>query len=431
MEFKCPQCERTVVADESARGQVVECPHCGKGIVVPRKVNISSVASARTKSPIPLSPRPLTPIPLSATPLSPRPLSPRKHDATSDRAELRSTEHSDREQTIAIQPVHMEHLVQSPHPSRPSPFSSLADKKKADDTHEEERRNRPKERMALIVVATAFVIMCGYTTGGLLHMARQSSARYEELLERIERNSRNIHEEVDPSKEAVESKMSQIADRIKELEDAHAALKRDFGSALKRLTDVEELADQSDEDLVKRSKLFEEKHAVLLQRIELLSQQVNTFISARQLEQSKLVVQLPTQPQAEVEDKPSAPTDSPHESIEDLRLQLKNNLAEIKRLRESNPSCYLNPKPTDITNVRKTSKGDKYSINSMTFVRDRFYCTKCKGVNPPCDVCRQRSFNSWREARDNVEETKKINSRIAELQSQVTRLKKQISAISE
>ena len=35
IEFKCPQCGQSVAADESSRGQVAECPHCGKGIVVP------------------------------------------------------------------------------------------------------------------------------------------------------------------------------------------------------------------------------------------------------------------------------------------------------------------------------------------------------------------------------------------------------------
>lgn len=35
-EFKCPQCGGAIEADDSFRGQTVECPHCGKGIVVPR-----------------------------------------------------------------------------------------------------------------------------------------------------------------------------------------------------------------------------------------------------------------------------------------------------------------------------------------------------------------------------------------------------------
>ena len=36
VEFKCPQCGNAVSVDESYRGQVVECPHCAKGIVVPK-----------------------------------------------------------------------------------------------------------------------------------------------------------------------------------------------------------------------------------------------------------------------------------------------------------------------------------------------------------------------------------------------------------
>ncbi len=35
-EFKCPQCGGAIEADDFFRGQTVECPHCGKGIVVPR-----------------------------------------------------------------------------------------------------------------------------------------------------------------------------------------------------------------------------------------------------------------------------------------------------------------------------------------------------------------------------------------------------------
>ena len=36
-EFKCPQCGQMVSADETLRGLVLPCPHCEKGIVVPKK----------------------------------------------------------------------------------------------------------------------------------------------------------------------------------------------------------------------------------------------------------------------------------------------------------------------------------------------------------------------------------------------------------
>lgn len=35
-KFNCPQCGQAVETDEDNRGHVAECPHCGKGIVVPR-----------------------------------------------------------------------------------------------------------------------------------------------------------------------------------------------------------------------------------------------------------------------------------------------------------------------------------------------------------------------------------------------------------
>ena len=51
IEFKCPQCGKTVAADESARGQVAECPFCGKGIVVPRVT--TSLSSSTSPHPPP------------------------------------------------------------------------------------------------------------------------------------------------------------------------------------------------------------------------------------------------------------------------------------------------------------------------------------------------------------------------------------------
>ena len=40
-KFNCPQCGQEIEADESARGQVAKCPHCEKGIVVPRNTQKS------------------------------------------------------------------------------------------------------------------------------------------------------------------------------------------------------------------------------------------------------------------------------------------------------------------------------------------------------------------------------------------------------
>ena len=37
-QFKCPQCGADVLAEDELRGQVLSCPYCKKGIVVPNKI---------------------------------------------------------------------------------------------------------------------------------------------------------------------------------------------------------------------------------------------------------------------------------------------------------------------------------------------------------------------------------------------------------
>ena len=68
IEFKCPQCGQTVEADESDRGQVAACPHCGKGIVVPRgKPRLAPVGNVgmggRAERSIPSEQNPFKPTP--------------------------------------------------------------------------------------------------------------------------------------------------------------------------------------------------------------------------------------------------------------------------------------------------------------------------------------------------------------------------------
>lgn len=60
-EFKCPQCGETIEADDTFRGQVAECPSCGKGIVIPHTGGVP-------KSPSTKRLRPVSPPPMSANP---------------------------------------------------------------------------------------------------------------------------------------------------------------------------------------------------------------------------------------------------------------------------------------------------------------------------------------------------------------------------
>ena len=53
--FKCPQCGKSVEADDSFQGQVAECPSCKKGIVVPFRPPSDSVKTQRIQA---VPPRP-------------------------------------------------------------------------------------------------------------------------------------------------------------------------------------------------------------------------------------------------------------------------------------------------------------------------------------------------------------------------------------
>ena len=43
-DFTCPQCGVLIEVEESLRGLVLECPSCGKGVVVPPKPQLKPVA---------------------------------------------------------------------------------------------------------------------------------------------------------------------------------------------------------------------------------------------------------------------------------------------------------------------------------------------------------------------------------------------------
>lgn len=56
-KFNCPQCGQKIEANESFRGQVAECPHCGKGIVVPSGTKKLPMAHRKFSKPTPVVPQ--------------------------------------------------------------------------------------------------------------------------------------------------------------------------------------------------------------------------------------------------------------------------------------------------------------------------------------------------------------------------------------
>ena len=125
-------------------------------------------------------------------------------------------------------------------------------------------------------------------------------------------------------------------------------------------------------------------------------------------------------------------------SIEELMRQYKANMAEIKRLRESNPGCILVPshKQARFLETRFAEKRHRWYClkEKITYVRDMFRCTHCKsefGVKSDkarlggcCEVSKKQSFKKWSIGIANAEETAKINARIDKLYKECAELKK-------
>ena len=147
---------------------------------------------------------------------------------------------------------------------------------------------------------------------------------------------------------------------------------------------------------------------------------------------------LPEEPQVTMQKEPTVQDEPTEGAIDDLQKKLNDNLAELKKLVDKNPACYLNPSSTSIINVSKriaTAKDRRYcSCINVTLVRDMFYCSGCKRVrgmndSPCCNVSRKQSYYRWMMERKKVDETSRINSRIDELYTENESLEKQIRSM--
>ena len=124
-------------------------------------------------------------------------------------------------------------------------------------------------------------------------------------------------------------------------------------------------------------------------------------------------------------------------SVDELAGRYKANLAEIKRLRETNPGCMLVPshEQTRILETRFATKNQQWYCNKaqITYVRDMFRCTHCKkefGITSAiaksgcCEVSRKQSFKKWSKGVEDAQKTAEINERIEALFKENAELKK-------
>ena len=411
-KFNCPQCGQPIEADESYCGQTVECPRCGKGIVVPR---------IKLRSPLEGIVQPLNK------------LSKQNYEsgATTRREQSpklrRIQQKSSTDSSAGLQEPPF--FPMQTNENGPSDVQSRDNLPPANNNEQETMRNDAGMVANSLVL---FFVMVVFVVGGGIFVTSRCDKKCTALRSLIEQ-----------TRDRPDEKSSQLFDSVTELKETHAALLKDIEGLERRVADMEIAQKQYGEDLANQNKTLEKKCTVLLERIESLSQQVSeNSSSVHQLERGRPSIQLPVQPQVIAQNEPENTDNPPEESLADLQRHLDNNLAEIKKLVKKNPACYLNPSDTSIINVAKkiaTMKDRRYcACANVTFVRDAFYCTSCKRTtryrggmdyDGCCDVSRKQSFHRWLAVREKVDETTEINARIDELYAENESFEKQLRSM--
>lgn len=104
----------------------------------------------------------------------------------------------------------------------------------------------------------------------------------------------------------------------------------------------------------------------------------------------------------------------------DKSVKLKEN--EILELRKTNPACLLRPVSRSIVHLEvklPTREQKRYYFKQVTYVRARFYCTRCNKEHNyrKCKTSAKMSWPRWRDHYDKINDTtmwnKKIDARMS------------------
>ena len=383
IEFKCPQCGQLVAADDSLRGQAVECPSCEKGIVVPRiQLNVG-----RPKSVVKLHP---------AVQNDTNDSSPRDPNVT----------------------------------RRISEFERMADREA------EQKRHQQRHELLMLLLKTVAVVLVV-----AIGLSKWKDLKNIENLSRVEEVERKLGIEKEKARQIsdmAQQKVLESENKVRDAEKKIMEMERKVHEYEQRVSDAE----RTIKDMHDRLNAINAEHERKMDVVRMNHQREVAELNMdhqRDLERISKARDAHRQiPMTTAESKNQDEENPPNASSEDLRSQLNKNLSEIKRLRNENPSCYLNPDTTKIVSIsRKLApiRERKYSVrNQIALVRDTFYCTGCKETStlaetrPCCDVSKIQSFFAWRKARLDVDITAKINSQIDELYNENASLEKRMRA---
>lgn len=133
----------------------------------------------------------------------------------------------------------------------------------------------------------------------------------------------------------------------------------------------------------------------------------------------------------ETDSEPTAEHEICRRTSEELKRLIKEKKEEHLNLRKRNPACVMKKDLRNIRNLeyRLLGREDKryYHCKNVTYVREVFYCTKCKGdfERHYCEGSKA-SAPIWRAARDKVSETLEINAKIDVVLKQIANLEKEL-----
>ena len=388
-QFKCPQCGQMVSADESSRGLVFPCPHCEKGIVVPKQPT--------RKKPIlaPISQEPAR----SETDRNFRAIQSRMKASIPSEQELFAE--TTREFTEMEKSRHYQLIIDA------------------------------IKIVALlivigIVVFDIFLVRSRNKTLWQSLETKEAEAQFkikslEESAAFRERDYKNKLEDaekrVEDAKRKVNENSEGVAEEIKALNAIHRREVNRFTEEIKALNNTH----RKELDELRMS--YEEKMQAMKEEFNKWKERLDGESQSRNIADQ-------TNKQGSQENDAG---NRSQKSIAEMSRQIKANKEEISRLRLANPLCVLvsSHKQARILETRFRPSGfAKYSsTEQITYVRDMFHCTACnselsKDDYPCCEVSRKRSFNFWKGKYHDAEETMRINTRIDELLKENEALKK-------
>ena len=385
------------MADDKMRGVVAECPHCEKGIVVPQERG-----TAQQGSPVKLHPV--------------RRESPQEAQSTQQKSQPSAQEST-----------------------RVTEFDRMAER-------EADRRRKEQVHATLmlcikmatvVVVATVgFSMWKGYKTGNLTEQKEALARKLQSASEELEMQRQRMAD-MERRADQAERKVDEMKGRESEFAHVNERKLQEADRTIKELRANLEASSAAHEQKIAELKAKHQRELETAARAaEERVENMRVAMSARSN---------PSSDQGNSIDKQISHDGSSGEYVEELRRKLDENLAEIKKLRTENPTCYINPKDPACPNISQRiamAKDARYSTNNkVTYVRDAFSCSRCRRTTAYqgsevtdyddgyryCAVCRQQSFYMWLKYRKNVEKTAKIDKRIDEIYRENTLLEKKIS----